>query len=247
MLWDDAYDMQQDVEFLCTNLSLHELHELAEQVVSAQQSTSDDSCLKLIHERAILARQQEELLQQSAAATLSEEQVKLNAASNNNNRSRPWTREELSALAKAVKKYPPGGASRWDQICLWVNNLCRQADPRTKEECIEQFNLVARGGGGGGGNKNSNNNNSSETVTTTGGDSTTTTTATTDNTGGGGGDSNTDWTQVQDQQLQDALAQFPATMDKNERWSSIAAAVSGKSKKQCVARFKAIREALKKK
>jgi len=44
--------------------------------------------------------------------------------------------------------------------------------------------------------------------------------------------------------LQDALAKYPASMDKNERWTAIANAVDSKTKKQCVQRFKAIREAL---
>jgi DnaJ family protein C protein 2 len=36
-------------------------------------------------------------------------------------------------------------------------------------------------------------------------------------------------------------------MDKNERWASIAKGVDGKSKKECVERFKAIRAAIKNK
>ena len=36
-------------------------------------------------------------------------------------------------------------------------------------------------------------------------------------------------------------------MDKNERWAAIAKGVNGKSKKECVQRFKAIRAALKNK
>mmetsp|Transcript_40133 Transcript_40133/g.46968 ORF Transcript_40133/g.46968 Transcript_40133/m.46968 type:complete len:98 (-) Transcript_40133:68-361(-) len=55
------------------------------------------------------------------------------------------------------------------------------------------------------------------------------------------------WTEEQDKMLQDGLAKFPSKMDKNERWSSIAKGVKGKGKKECVSRFKAIRDALKKK
>ena len=53
------------------------------------------------------------------------------------------------------------------------------------------------------------------------------------------------WTEAQDSQLQEGLAKFPSTMDKNERWDSIAKGVDGKSKKECVERFKTIRDALK--
>jgi DnaJ homolog subfamily C member 2 len=52
------------------------------------------------------------------------------------------------------------------------------------------------------------------------------------------------WTDEQDKALQEALKKYPATMDKNERWDSIAKDVEGKSKKECVNRFSAIRDAI---
>ena len=42
------------------------------------------------------------------------------------------------------------------------------------------------------------------------------------------------------------MRDFPASLDKNERWSKISDAVSGKTKRDCVARFKELRAALKK-
>ena len=53
-----------------------------------------------------------------------------------------------------------------------------------------------------------------------------------------------EWTDSQIEQLKAALKRYPATMEKNERWKSISAAVTGKNKKQCVQQFKAIRAAL---
>lgn len=158
----------------------------------------------------------------------------------------PFTVEELSALAKGVKKFPAGGANRWDQIASYINNVCRPDNPRTKEECIEVFNQ----------NKNS----KGPTSTTAGLPSskqpadvaTSATTATTTTTSSSVAQSTepTDddvWTEEQDQQLQEGLSKFPATMDKNERWTNIAKGVPGKNKKQCVNRFKAIRDAIKNK
>ena len=130
---------------------------------------------------------------------------------------KPWTKEELAALAKAVKKYPAGGANRWESIALFINNLCKQQDPRSKEECIAQFNKVTSSPSPAG--KEDDAGKSSEA-----------------------GD---EWTEAQDAALQDMLRKYPASMDKNERWSKIAEGVEGKSKKQCVGRFKAIREAVK--
>jgi DnaJ homolog subfamily C member 2 len=170
----------------------------------------------------------------------------------------PWTKDELSALAKAVRKYPPGGASRWDQITLWVNNLCKQDFPRTKEECIEKYNAVARsankpddaaavkkngqtnGAANTSNGSTSNNGNSKPAPAAVTPDSTDKAeAAATDDAA-----ASSVWSSEQDQELQDGLAKYPASMDKNERWTLIAQGVSGKTKKQCVQRFKEIREAL---
>lgn len=52
------------------------------------------------------------------------------------------------------------------------------------------------------------------------------------------------WTQAQQKQLEAGLVKFPASMDKNERWKAIADGVEGKSKKQCIERYKNLRAAL---
>jgi len=155
----------------------------------------------------------------------------------------PWSKDELSALAKAVKKYPPGCGNRWDSIATFVNNACRGSS-RNRDECIEKFNHVAHQA------KNVHAENTSTTTTAPH----THTTAHTNGTKSSFLESKveegtttckiSDWTEEQDQQLQMGLAKYPSTMDKNERWANIASCVKGKSKKECVERFKIIREAI---
>ncbi|CEL94188.1 unnamed protein product [Vitrella brassicaformis CCMP3155] len=53
-----------------------------------------------------------------------------------------------------------------------------------------------------------------------------------------------EWTADQQQALERALSKHPSSIDVNERWTAIAADVPGKNKKECLARFKEIREAL---
>ena len=55
------------------------------------------------------------------------------------------------------------------------------------------------------------------------------------------------WTDAQDKLLQQGLSKFSSSLNKNDRWTLIAKMVDGKSKKQCVQRFKAIRDAIKSK
>ena len=122
---------------------------------------------------------------------------------------------------------PAGGANRWDQIASYINNVCRQQIPRTKEECIAVYNQ----------NKTAKAPTHNSVCVAAPKVSI-------------ASESTTDediWTEEQDKLLQDGLANNPATMDKNERWTNIAKCVPGKTKKQCVNRFKAIRDAIKNK
>jgi len=151
-------------------------------------------------------------------------------ASNSTKKKVPFTKEEMSALSKGLKKFPPGGANRWDQISNYVNNVCRPENPRTKEDCIEIFNKINKTG------KSLLNGNKSHVATKLSEPMTTSINAV---------DSSDVWTSEQDQELQKGLQIYPSSIEKNERWSSIANGVLGKSKKECVARFKVIRNALK--
>jgi DnaJ family protein C protein 2 len=145
----------------------------------------------------------------------------------------PWSKEELAALAKAIKKYPAGGSNRWDAIALFVNNLCKLPDPRTKEECIEKYNQIASSS-------------SSAAVQTAGAavGAGATLGVETGESGTIAEEGGVAWTDEQDSLLQEMLRKYPADMEKNERWKMIARGVPGKTKKDCVERFKAIREAV---
>jgi len=153
----------------------------------------------------------------------------------------PWSKEEVAALAKAIKKYPAGGANRWETIALFVNNICRPETPRTKEECIEQYNKLAT-------QKPGKPTKGGSTPAAPAAKKPTVAASSADKPAAGAPAAPTSaWTDEQDKMLQAALKEFPASMDKNERWTSIAKKIPGKGKKDCVQRFKTIREALKKK
>ena len=53
------------------------------------------------------------------------------------------------------------------------------------------------------------------------------------------------WTAGEDRRLEAALAAHPATLEKGARWTLISEAVGGgRGRRECVARYKAIREAI---
>lgn len=226
VVWADSYDMSLDVDYLCTSLNLDELRGLNKKY---GDHNDNEAALQMIRDRAIQEREDEKNGTKKVASS-SQSPEKNEAGSNPQSKksaNNSWTKDELSALARGVKKYPAGGANRWDQIALFVNNLCKQEIPRSKEECIQKYNEVIKSAAAPSQNNTQpSTDNSASNATAENGDS---------------------WTTDEDSLLQAALAQFPATMEKNARWSAIADAVPGKSKKQCVQRFKTIREALKQK
>ena len=233
-IWADSYDMGIDIDFLCQSLDLNDLRSFNDELSGMDAAAA----LQKVHERILLERESENMGKfVSTSAAVATENGTIDAKEPEKPLN-PWSKEELSSLAKAVKKYPPGGANRWDQIALYVNNVCQQDIPRSKEECIAKYNEVARPSAAPSSSAASASSAPRESVET----STTSTESVTISSNA----YTEEWTQDQDQCLQKALATYPASMDKNERWSSIAAAVPGKSKKECVQRFKAIREALKK-
>mmetsp|Transcript_1249 Transcript_1249/g.2266 ORF Transcript_1249/g.2266 Transcript_1249/m.2266 type:complete len:627 (+) Transcript_1249:140-2020(+) len=213
--WCSFHDMNDDVEMLCEKLSAVELDSITSEILDASHLiivSNKANDLRDDTAKAMKAEErQRELLRLQAKKK--EEAAKVARAS------KPWSREEITALTKAIKKYPAGGANRWETIALFVNNLCKLQEPRKKEECIEKYNQLLT---------------SSATPSDTQSQPAQNKTST------------CEWNEEQDKQLQAGLAKYPASMDKNERWSNIASEVTGKSKKDCVARFKAIREALKK-
>jgi DnaJ family protein C protein 2 len=243
-LWDDSYDMNQDIDALCASLTLIELKALG---VKVEETICNEESLLIIQRHVQRAKDTDPADANSAPEAAP---AAMNGHANNGSAKSaptaktPWTKDELSALAKAVKKYPPGGSSRWEQIALLLNNLCKQDEQRSKEECIDKYNHIARNakpldsntlnGGHGGHAENGN-------ATLASASTTSTTTATTED----AEDDADAWSAEADQLLQDGLTKYPASMEKNERWDLIAKCVPGRSKKDCVTRFKAIREALK--
>ena len=237
-LLEPEHALEDEVDLICSELNREQLTKMN---TNLESKSSPGEVLELVKKRAanLQAKKQQE---EEAAATEEAKNVSSKATNGTSSSSTttsnskiPFTKDEMSALAKGVKKFPPGGANRWDQIANYINNVCRPETPRTREECIETFNQ----------NKVSKPSNSSRNGTSN--PTTTTSSSSAAGTKNATSNNDDDWTEEQDKQLQSGLATFPASMDKNERWTSIAKGVTGKTKKQCVQRFKAIREAIKNK
>ena len=225
-----ADEMKDDIEFLCERLNVTQIDDLTQKMstggaakhqILVQDSVNDlkeADNQKVIEENRKREARRQEAVQKEAAAKAARA-------------SKPWTKEELSAIIKAVKKYPAGGANRWETIAGFVNNLCKQEDPRSKEQCIEKYNQITTANPtteSSSSTPNKPNKNAGEKATAR-----------------AAAMANNAWTEEQIKQLQKGLSKFPGSMEKNERWVQISKGVSGKTKKECVQRFKVIRATLK--
>ena len=204
--WDGIDDMQYDVDLLCEQYSYDELSALYKQLLPDMDQPLFIDVLPDIRKSAELIRNPIKKI------PIIKPKPKLPTT-------KPWTKEEITFLSKAVRKYPAGGKNRWGAIATYFNNSNSTFD-RTKEECIAQFKQPK---------------------------STTTTTeqkvAPSNDTNSE--DPSTIWSEEQVKQLQIGLSNNPPSMNKNERWTNIAKGVTGKNKKHCVERFKMIRSAMK--
>lgn len=242
-VWDDLENMNDDIELLCDKLSVMELTALSDALGGpevAEEAGNAAVCVEALAEvKQCAVETAAGAERQSLLAVQKRNQARKEAASKARaaklaKASSPWSKEEIAALAKAVKKYPAGGSNRWDAIALFVNNLCKMPEPRTKEECIDKYNQIASS--------------AAPPSSTSAAIGTSKSKPEAADDGGGltnANDTEGAWTEEQDSLLQEMLRKYPANMDKNERWKLIAKGVPGKTKKECVQRFKAIREAVK--
>lgn len=168
-----------------------------------------------------------------------------------------WTLDELSALSKATVKYPPGTRTRWECISEFVGS-------RSHEECVTKAKELGQNQAlKSTASKLTNpkeafeqlkkqkdtmkavhepldkryvepvvekqsvqqpqQNGKEETKEAVVEDA---------------------WSQKQQQTLEAALREFPSSLPPDERWNKIAEKVEGKTRKQCVERFKVLRAAL---
>lgn len=158
----------------------------------------------------------------------------------------PWSPEELSLLSKGLIKFPGGIGGRWQLLSEF---LIHNGHQRSEAEVVAKTKEMSEGASlrsmgarlqaeAGLGSfqapkakaapKAAANSAPAESAKP-------------------GADAPAEWSVEQQKALEAALQKHPATLDKNERWRLIADDVPGKTKSECVARFKHLREQVSKK
>jgi DnaJ family protein C protein 2 len=217
-LLESEHALEDEVDLICTELSREQLAKLNSNLES---KSSPGEILELVRKRATNLQNMKQEEEAAAAAARKAGTINKLSAEASASKKVPFSKAEMTALAKGVKRFAAGGGNRWDQIASYINNVCQPETLRTKEQCIATFNQ--------------NKSNGAAAIALANAEA-----KTQDD-----GDGDDVWSDEQDRALQAALAKFPATMAKNKRWTSIANSLEGKTKKECVERFKEIRDALK--
>mmetsp|Transcript_2710 Transcript_2710/g.4527 ORF Transcript_2710/g.4527 Transcript_2710/m.4527 type:complete len:643 (+) Transcript_2710:121-2049(+) len=161
-----------------------------------------------------------------------------------------WTPDELSMLAKGIRKFPPGARNRWLMVANYINTMPAIEVARTPEDCIHQSKIMISDteqrrqlGTSSAAFEQHQKKLHKDSITAE--DEQNPNPVDPADEEADEADATDDvWTPEQQAALEQALKEFPASMEKNERWKSIAKAVPGKKKKDCVERFKQLRQLL---
>jgi DnaJ family protein C protein 2 len=141
-LEEKEYALEDEVDIICAQLDLLKLTKMN----SNLEAKSASEVVAIVKKRSenLKNRNEDPGNGSSVGGSHSSNQPQTVTITSTKKKKTPFSKEEMTALAKGVKKFPHGGANRWDLISNYVNNVCRPDNPRTKEECIETFNKSAK-------------------------------------------------------------------------------------------------------
>lgn len=216
----------EDIETLCERLNLVKMTELTNLFDTDEEKASE----LFKKEVEILHNTHFDMVITKTPSPKPQNKGNTTAKDNSN---KPWTEQELSLLAKAMSKYPGGVQQRWELISQFIGTRSvKEVIGKSKEgkstpskptqlyqadDAYERFNKTKKAG---------------PDVQADGGISVRTTE---ESTATSGATKEAEWSVEEQKALEKALNAHPAA-DK-ERWEKIAKDV-GKSKKDCIARFK---------
>eukprot|EP01083_Nonionella_stella_P017098 47766_1 len=238
VLASDFEGQATDVEITSiTEFSVEQLRNSLEDLQKGSKAVFDGAITALKGCKATQARLAEQHYRQAEAAR------KQRARSPKSSKS--WQHEELSALSKAVQKFPGGTPERWKRIAAFLGTN------RSDKECIAKSKELAKSGADRVAGKAAFDTYKKDLTklkqAKSGQKGEQKTEESKEN--GPTPDHEDDWTVDQQAALENALKRVAALekvrrkpFPRHEKWTRISDMVGGKSKKECVHRFKIIRE-----
>ncbi|KAJ0037044.1 hypothetical protein NL108_016425, partial [Boleophthalmus pectinirostris] len=226
----DSVKMMEEVEKLCDRLELTSLQSLNEILASGSKEESKAAVEKQVEEvNQALQREREAEVQAQQAARASEQ-----ASGGGGSGAKGWTEDDLQLLIKAVNLFPAGTNARWEVIANYMNIHSTSGTKRTAKDVINKAKNLQRLDPN---QKDEINRKAFEKFKK----EHTSVPPSIDNAAPSERFETTEnnpapWTTEEQKLLEQALKTYPVST--SERWEKIAAAVPGRSKKDCMKRYK---------
>ena len=262
---------ESDVHALCAGLETGELEALCARLESvttqaeAARGGNDrgDGAATAVSEAIGAMRRREEKEARLAASSAASSDPPSSAQ-----RSKPpWTEQELSLLGTATKKWPGGTPERWTKVAELINHLASPSHARSADDVTRKVKEIRRALEQQKSDQvredvrnqraaqqraavavaTANAGTADAAVAASAAAATAAAAAATAAAASATPDalaSGEAWSREQQRELEQALARFPASVGA-ERWDRIAEVIPGKTRSECVARYKQLASALK--
>ncbi|MEE6481369.1 hypothetical protein FKM82_012845 [Ascaphus truei] len=232
--------MMEEIEKLCDRLEVASLQSLNETLSTSSREEGKSVVEKQIVEvNAQLRREKEEEEARMRQSTRSAEQ---SAGGGSGSSSKSWSEDDLQLLIKAVNLFPAGTNARWEVIANYMNLHSSSGVKRTAKDVINKAKSLQKLDPQQKDdlNKKAFDKFKKEHLVVP---QTVDSAAVPSERFEGPGADSTPWTTEEQKLLEQALKTY--AVNTPERWEKIAAAVPGRSKKDCMKRYKELVEMVK--
>uniref|UniRef100_A0AAY5F6G2 DnaJ homolog subfamily C member 2 n=1 Tax=Electrophorus electricus TaxID=8005 RepID=A0AAY5F6G2_ELEEL len=230
--------MMESVEKLCDRLELLSLQSLNEILASGNKEQSKAAIEKQVEDVNEQLQQEREAEVKAQQAARGSEQAGAGTGSG-----KGWTEEELQLLIKAVNLFPAGTNARWEVIANYMNLHSGSGIKRTAKDVINKAKTLQKLDPH---QKDEVNKKAFEKFKKehTAVPASVDKAVPSERFDGSSSDSNpAPWTTEEQKLLEQALKTYPVNTP--ERWDKIAATVPGRTKKDCMKRYKELAEMIK--
>lgn len=233
----DRVKMMEEVEKLCDRLELASLQGLNEILASSTREVGKAALEKQIEEvNEQMRREKEEADARMRQASKNAEKSTGGSGSGSKN----WSEDDLQLLIKAVNLFPAGTNSRWEVIANYMNIHSSSGVKRTAKDVISKAKSLQKLDPH---QKDDINKKAFDKFKKEHGVASQADSAAPSERFEGPCIDSTPWTTEEQKLLEQALKTYPVNTP--ERWEKIAEAVPGRTKKDCMRRYKELVEMVK--
>uniref|UniRef100_A0A8C1V2I5 DnaJ homolog subfamily C member 2 n=1 Tax=Cyprinus carpio TaxID=7962 RepID=A0A8C1V2I5_CYPCA len=138
----DGVRMMEEVEKLCDRLELTSLQTLNEALASGNKEQSKAALEKQVQEVNVQMQKEKEAEMQAQQAARGAEHTSAGGGGGLNNRG--WNEEDLQLLIKAVNLFPAGTNARWEVIASYMNQHSSSGVKRTAKDVISKAKTLQK-------------------------------------------------------------------------------------------------------